>query len=295
MEHKEHYLGPVLIGGVLAAILSSIPIVNYCNFIFCMWMLLGAGLAVKLVQDKTNAVQGKEGAVIGLFTGLVTGGLFGVLYLLMFLLFGAAMIPGAANGQLEGAALGTGMMAIIFGGSCILAVVIFGGFGASASARRRDLPAEAGDPAGRRLRSSGWRLRSASRRRLGPPPGGGYGPPPGGGFGQPPGGGFGQPPGGGFGQPPAAATAARPAARRSERRARAAPRGARLRARHGVRGGADALAPERRSRCPRASCSRDSAIKRPRAASRSTGTRWRSATAARGSTRASRSARSRPS
>lgn len=204
MEHKEHYLGPVLIGGVLAAILSSIPIVNYCNFIFCMWMLLGAGLAVKLVQDKTNAVQGKEGAVIGLFTGLVTGGLFGVLYLLMFLLFGAAMIPGAANGQLEGAALGTGMMAIIFGGSCILAVVIFGGFGALGGLLGAAIfqPKQATPPGGGYGPPGGGGFGPPPGGGYGPPPGGGYGPPPGGGFGQPPGGGFGQPPGGGFGQPP---------------------------------------------------------------------------------------------
>lgn len=130
MKDKEHYLGPVLIGGVVAGVLSAIPIINYCNLIFCMWMLLGAGLAVKLIQDKTNTVDAKEGALIGVLTGLVTGAIFGVLYVLMFLLFGAAMIPGAAAGELEGAAGGTLMMFIILGGSCIFSFVVYGGFGA---------------------------------------------------------------------------------------------------------------------------------------------------------------------
>ncbi len=180
MEHKEPSLGPVLIGGVAAAILSAIPIINYCNLIFCMWMLLGAGLAVKLLQDKTNAIEVKEGAVIGLLTGLVTGGVFGVIYILVFLLFGAAMIPGAASGELEGAAAGTGMMALIMGGSCIGSLVVYGGFGALGGVIAAAIFKPKVD---------------------GPPGSGGFGPP-GGGFGQPPGGGFGQPPGGGFGQPP---------------------------------------------------------------------------------------------
>jgi hypothetical protein len=127
-----------------------------------------------------------------------------MLYMLLFLVFGAAMIPGAAGGELEGAAAGTGMMLLIFGGSCILSLVLYGGFGALGGLLgavifkpKVDAPGGGGG--------------------FGPPGGGGYGPPGGGGFGPPGGppsgggafgppgggGGFGPPSGGpGFGQPP---------------------------------------------------------------------------------------------
>ncbi|MCA9605538.1 MAG: hypothetical protein KC619_08080 [Myxococcales bacterium] len=204
MKHKQHYAVPVIVGGVVSAILSSIPFVNYCNIIFCLWMLLGAGLAVYLVKQKAQEdIEPGEGAAVGAFTGLVTGAVFAVLYFVMFLIFGAAMIPGAANGHAGEAATGVGMMALIFGGSCIGALIIFGAFGALGGVLAAVL-----------LKSQGGGQQ--------PPPGGGYGgpggpggpgfgqPPQGPGFGQPPGGfspppgpgGFGQPPQGGFGQPP---------------------------------------------------------------------------------------------
>jgi len=196
VKDKQHYLVPVLAGGVLAAVLSAIPIVNYCNLIFCMWMLLGAGLAVKLVQDKTNTVDGKEGAMIGLLTGLVTGGLFAVLYLLMFLIFGAAMIPGAAAGEVEGALGGTVMMLVITVGSCFVALFAFGGFGALGGLLASMIFPPKNDDAG----GGGGFAQAPSAPGFGQPPGG-PGAPPAGGFGPPPGG-PGAPPAGGFGQPP---------------------------------------------------------------------------------------------
>ncbi|MCB9592565.1 MAG: hypothetical protein H6719_07525 [Sandaracinaceae bacterium] len=182
MKHKQHYPIGVLVGGLVSAILSAIPLVNYCNFIFCMWMLLGAGLAVYLVKQRAGEdIEPGEGAAIGGLTGLVTGAVFGLLYIIFFLVFGAAtFIPGASDGHAGEAAMGVGMMAVVFGGGCIASLVIYGGFGALGGVLGATL------------------LKSQNP----PPPGGGYGPP--GGFGQPPQGpgGFGPPPGPGFGQPP---------------------------------------------------------------------------------------------
>jgi hypothetical protein len=197
VKNKQHYLVPVIVGGVVAAILSTIPLVNYCNFIFCMWMLLGAGIAVYMVKGKVQEdIAPGEGAAIGGITGLITGALFGVLYVILFLLFGAAMIPGAADGHAQEAATGVGMMAVIFGASCIGSLVIYGGFGAlggTLAALIFKSPNQGQPPGGQ----------GPMPPQFGPGgPGGGYGPPPGGGFGQPPGGGFSPSPGGGFGPPP---------------------------------------------------------------------------------------------
>jgi len=196
LKYREHYLAPVLVGGIVAGILSSIPFVNYCNFIFCLWMLVGANLAVFMVQNKVQAeIAPMEGAAIGGLAGLVTGGMFGLLYMVLFLIFGAAMIPGAADGHAAEAGMGVGMMALIFGGSCIGALIVFGGFGAlggmigSAIFKPKSPPPGGGGPGGFQGQQGGF----------GQPPQGGFGQPPQGGFGQPPQGpsGFGQPPGGG--------------------------------------------------------------------------------------------------
>ncbi|MBX3268961.1 MAG: hypothetical protein KF729_01800 [Sandaracinaceae bacterium] len=209
MKHKQHYLVPVIAGGVLSAILSAIPLVNYCNFIFCMWMLLGAGLAVYLVKQKAKTnIEPGEGAAIGGLTGLVTGGLFGALYLLLFVIFGAAMIPGAPSGQGGEAAMGAGMMILIGAGSCIGSLVIFGAFGALGGVLGAMLTKDSAPPAGGQNfgqpPGGGFGQPPQGPGGFGPPPGGGFNqPPPGGGFGPPPGGGFNQPPpGGGFGPPP---------------------------------------------------------------------------------------------
>ncbi len=204
MKHKQHYMVPVIVGGLVAAVLSAIPIVNYCNFIFCLWMLLGAGLAVYMVKGKAQEdIEPGEGAAIGGITGLITGAVFGVLYIIFFLIFGAAMIPGMADGHGEEAAMGMGMMALIFGGSCIGSLIIYGMFGALGGTLGAVLLKSQGGPKPPQQPPPGYGPPG------GPPPGYGQ---PGPGFGQPPQGppgfggappGGGYPPGGpGFGQPP---------------------------------------------------------------------------------------------
>ncbi|MGE0786556.1 MAG: hypothetical protein AB7S26_12870 [Sandaracinaceae bacterium] len=215
MQHKEHYMGPVIIGGVVAGVLSLIPIVNYCNLIFCMWMLLGSALAVYLVQNKVGTkIEAGEGAAIGGLTGLVTGGLFGLIYMLLFLVFGASMIPGAASGRvgMSETGMGIGMMLLICVGCVILALVLYGAFGAlggliGSAVFQPSVPPSAGPPGGYGGPPPGGPPPGGFGQPPGGPPAGGFGQPPGGppagGFGQPPGGGYGQPPGGGgYGPPP---------------------------------------------------------------------------------------------
>jgi hypothetical protein len=73
---------PALIGGLIVGILSTLPVVNVGNLIFCMWALLGGAVAVRLYIQKspkrvTHAeatrvagLAGVIGAVIRVFIGM---------------------------------------------------------------------------------------------------------------------------------------------------------------------------------------------------------------------------------
>lgn len=186
MPNKDHYLVPVLIGGGVAGVLSAIPIVNYVNCIFCLWMLVGAAVAVMLVQNKTQSVETGEAAIIGALAGVVCALISWGVGALFALVLGASMIPAAAQGQMGDVMAGGGGIAIMLGASCIMNLVIYPLFGALGGLLGGVIfkPKQGGGGGG------GF-----------PPGGGGYGPPPGGGFGAPPGGGFGDPGAGGFGPP----------------------------------------------------------------------------------------------
>lgn len=173
VPNKEHYLVPVLVGGVLAGVLSSVPIVAVVNCLFCAWMLLGAGLAVKLVQDKAKNVQMGEAALIGALAGAVCAGVCFVIQAGINIAMGpSTVIPPQLESQLPPAMRGGGSLAMILAISCVVLFVIYPLFGALGG------------------------LLGGLIFKPSVPPGGddaGFGPPAGG-FGQPPGGGFGPPP-----------------------------------------------------------------------------------------------------
>lgn len=195
MRNKQYYLMPVLVGGAVAGVLSAMPIVQYGNCIFCLWMLLGAGLAVMLVQNKAQTVDTSEGAIIGALAGVVCAVIHGAGWGAIMALFGASMIPAAARGEIgnDQALASGGMLAAIVVGAFVLMLIIYPLFGAlgglfGALIFKPTLP-----PPG----EGGGRPGSYQ-----PPSdpfggGGGYGQPPGG-FGPPPGGA--PPSGGGWGQ-----------------------------------------------------------------------------------------------
>jgi hypothetical protein len=187
VPNKEFYMPWVVVVGLVTGLLSVIPVVNWLNCLFCGWMLLGAGLSVKLVSDKAGVtIEPGEGALIGLFTGLVTGvfsgavqaGIQAVMRQNAFAAFGGESPFGGQSVAV--------MAAVQFCASAVL-FPLFGTLGGLLGA----VIFKKGPPAG-----GGYG---------GPPPGYG-GPPPDGGYGgppQPPQGGFGGPPqGGGFGGPP---------------------------------------------------------------------------------------------
>ena len=82
-------LKPALIGGLVAGVLSVIPIVSICS---CLWAIGGGVLAGYLYIPKSAApVQIGEGAILGAMAGVVAGVIRIVVGLLIALLFAAGM------------------------------------------------------------------------------------------------------------------------------------------------------------------------------------------------------------
>lgn len=68
-NQRPGMLVPALIGGVVAGILSGIPVVN-C--LCCLWIIGGALLASYLLaKDSPVALSAGDGAIVGIFTGIV--------------------------------------------------------------------------------------------------------------------------------------------------------------------------------------------------------------------------------
>ena len=120
-----------VIGGVIAGVLSAIPIVNYCC---CLWAIGGGVLAVFLFVKDTNATVTPGG---GASLGAVAGGVAAVVYLVISLplnlLIGAAAVAGQME-QMERAGVSiplSGMalviVFVIIGAVCVFVFTLLGG------------------------------------------------------------------------------------------------------------------------------------------------------------------------
>jgi hypothetical protein len=90
---------PALIGGVLMGILSLIPILNMCCF---LWAIIGGVVAVYLYKQKSiNPLNLGEGSLMGAFAGAVGGGIYLVITVVIMTLFGGLSLMG--QNQLGGA------------------------------------------------------------------------------------------------------------------------------------------------------------------------------------------------
>jgi hypothetical protein len=197
---------PVLVGGVVSGILSSIPLVSAVNCFFCAWMLLGAALAVKLAQDKAKTIEMGEAALIGALAGAVCAGItWSISAVLNLIVGGATLVPAGMEGQMPEVLTGGGGLVVGLALGCVFSFIIYPLFGALGGLLGGLIFKPIGPPPGGGDTLGGPFGQPGGPNDFGNPPGGGFGPPPGGGFGPPPGGGFGPPPGGsggGFGPPP---------------------------------------------------------------------------------------------
>jgi len=67
-EQRPPLFVPALIGGAVAAVLSSVP---FLNCLCCLWIIGGAMLAAGLwAKDNTTSLTAGDGALVGAFTGV---------------------------------------------------------------------------------------------------------------------------------------------------------------------------------------------------------------------------------
>ena len=72
-------LQPVLLGGLVIGVLSSLPVISMGNCLCCAWVILGGMVATYLLQQaQPMAVEGVDGAITGLLAGLA-GAVIGTL------------------------------------------------------------------------------------------------------------------------------------------------------------------------------------------------------------------------
>src|SRR5215510_11870480 len=73
---------PALIGGLIAGILSVIPLVNLVNCCFCAWLLVGGAVAAKMLINRTpRPIKSGEGAQVGALAGLIAAGVYFIINL----------------------------------------------------------------------------------------------------------------------------------------------------------------------------------------------------------------------
>jgi uncharacterized Tic20 family protein len=70
---KPKKLVPALVGGVVLAALSSIPVVSLANVACCSWAIVGGGLAAYMLvrRSPVQRVTSGDGALVGLLAGLI--------------------------------------------------------------------------------------------------------------------------------------------------------------------------------------------------------------------------------
>jgi len=73
---------PALVGGIIAGMLSSIPLVNLGNCCFCAWLLVGGAVATKMLINRApRPVRSGEGAQVGAVAGLIAAGIYSLISL----------------------------------------------------------------------------------------------------------------------------------------------------------------------------------------------------------------------
>ena len=66
------FIQPALAGGMFLGFLSTLPIVNIGNCLCCMWVLMGGGIGVLLLnKQRPLGITYGDGAFVGVLSGLV--------------------------------------------------------------------------------------------------------------------------------------------------------------------------------------------------------------------------------
>ena len=132
---SEEYIRSVLIAGLIAGALSSVPFIGWLNICCCLWILLAGILAVYMtISGSDSELNYGQGAFIGLLSGLVAAVISSILDSILTS-FGYNIIQILADRLPEFVALRDliydaelGLINFIF--DLLISIVFFGAFGA---------------------------------------------------------------------------------------------------------------------------------------------------------------------
>jgi hypothetical protein len=80
MTHLKSIGKSILTGGAAAGVISLIPIVNFLNLLFMMWMAFGGGLCVYMLLKANRSSEIHVSAVDALVSGALSGVLGWVIF-----------------------------------------------------------------------------------------------------------------------------------------------------------------------------------------------------------------------
>jgi hypothetical protein len=114
-----------LLGGLVIAVLSNIPVVNLANCIACMWVWAGGIFAAWYYHRSEGSITTGQGAVVGVLSGLIAA----VISAIIGLVFGAfglglAALSGAQIETLEEVVGSTAASFLLAGGVTIIGLII---------------------------------------------------------------------------------------------------------------------------------------------------------------------------
>jgi hypothetical protein len=71
-EPPLDFIQPALMGGMFLGVLSGLPIIQAGNCFFCMWVLLGGGIAtIMLTRQRPSGISYGDSAFVGVLSGAV--------------------------------------------------------------------------------------------------------------------------------------------------------------------------------------------------------------------------------
>ncbi len=72
MNTTSGYLQPALTGGIVAGVLSALPVVSAGNACCCLWIVAGGLTAAYLLQQNREIpITAADGAIVGLLAGVI--------------------------------------------------------------------------------------------------------------------------------------------------------------------------------------------------------------------------------
>jgi len=105
---------PALVGGLVAGVATSIPVINWLNVFCCLWFIIGGAIAAWMLIGAIGKIELTDGAIVGALSGVVAGVIAAVL----------GMIFGLAAGSMFGNVPGAGDVGVaVLGG--IIGIIIY--------------------------------------------------------------------------------------------------------------------------------------------------------------------------